>query len=397
MAAVGATSAAGLAGCAGRLTGSSADSAPSYSQGTDANSEWAQPDYDARATAYNPDAAVPREDVSVRWDVELPSRPAGRPVVADGTGYVATAASLVAYDLADDTEQWQVGDERGQAWPAAPVVHDGVVYVGMLDSTGPTMRALDAADGSELWTYDVRGDVEASPVADVSEDGELRALYVGDDTGRVYRLAPTAGRVDYHRDVFGRASKLSLGARGQLFVGTGGGELYAFYDDGDRLQGLWRRKLAGKVTDAAATPSGVYAATFGGPLYSLRSGAHAGSNEWTVDAGANTLAVTGHEVVGYDGGGLDVRSDDTGDRRWGVDGGTGTAPAIAGDTLVAGRGEIGEGGSGVVTAYGMDGDERWTFETEDAIVGGVTVADGAVVAGTQGVDAPAKLYVLDPA
>lgn len=384
---------AGLAGCtAGRTS--------PYSPGTDDSTEWPMPDHDPRGSAYSPDAAIPRDGVSVRWETAIPTRPAGRPVVAADTVFLPTAAGLVAYDLADGSERWRVGEE--QPWPTSPVVHDGVVYAGISDQPGPSLHALDVRDGTEVWTYDTRGDVWTAPVPDLDNDA-LRSLYVGDDTGRVYALDPSSGTVEHHTDVFGAVSQLAFDRR--LFVGTEGGEIYSLYDTGERLQGLWRRKLDGKVTAIASHDGELFVATFGGPVYRLQDGAHAGRTSWTIDRGAIELAAASRDVVGSDGGGLGVYDDRTGESRWRKEGGYGAAPAVAGDLLVAGGGDLGEDGSGFVTAYGMRGDltsgvlgrAKWTFETDSAVVEGVAVADGAVFAATQGAGGNPRLYALDPA
>lgn len=382
----------GFAGCVG--------SESPYSPGTDEETEWPMPAYDQGFSAYVPDAAAPRTGVSVRWSMEIPGRPVGRPVVAGGTVFLSTAAGLTAFDLEDGTEQWHVGEDH--PWPSPPVVHDGVVYVGFDDQPGPPLRALDAGDGGEVWTYETRGDVRTPAVLDV-DDGTIHGLYVGDDTGRVYKFDPASGDAVLHTDVFGAVSRLAFA--GGIVVGTEGGELYSFYDDGNRLQGLWRRKLPGAVTAIASSDGGLYVATFGGPLYRLSDGAHAGNSRWTAEGGATHLAATPYDAVGSDLGGLGLYHYRTGEQRWGVDGRYGASPAVAGDLLVAGGGERGEGGSGFVAGYdvrgglagGLGGRSRWTFETESAVMEGITVADGAVFAATQGIGAPPRLYVLDPA
>lgn len=357
--------------------------------------------YDPGYSAFNPDAAAPRNDVTVRWETKLPARPTGRPIVAAGTVFLPTAAGLMAYALADGTKRWRVGEDH--SWPPSPIVHDGTVYAGHSDQPGPTIRALDANDGSEIWSYDTRGDVRVSPVPVVDNDGHLHALYAGDDTGRVYKFDPENGSVEHHTDLFGEVTQLAF--RRYLLVGTGGGEIYALYDSGDRLQGLWRRKLGGKITAVTTRDAALFVATFGGPVYRLSDGAHAGRSRWTNERGASDLAATAQDIVASDDSGIRAYHYQTGEEQWQIDGGFNAAPAIAGDLLIAGGGNVGEHGGGFIAAYGMRGSltdsilgrSRWTFETDEAVMEGVTVADGAVFAATQGADEPARLYVLDPA
>jgi outer membrane protein assembly factor BamB len=65
---------------------------------------------------------------------------------------------------------------------SSPAVVDGVVYVGSGDNT----YALNATDGTELWSYTTGGIVESSPAV---VNG---VVYVGSDDGNVYALgSPT--------------------------------------------------------------------------------------------------------------------------------------------------------------------------------------------------------------
>jgi outer membrane protein assembly factor BamB len=384
---------AGLAGCA------ALDTSP-YDRGTDESSEWPFPNYDASYSAYAPDAAVPRNGVTTRWSVEPPARASARPVVADETVLVVSPRGLTAYDVADGSRRWRVLEDRPLV--RAPVVVDGVVYVGVPTRRGPNLLAYDLADGSRRWATELDDAVGATLAPDRS-DGDLRALFVGDHSGTVYQINPTDGSVVVRTDLFGVVERVVAGRT--VLVGTEGGEVYSLLPDGDGFRGLWRRKLDGTVTGLSGANVDPVAATFGGPVYRLGRAAFAGRTEWQVDRGGIELATTGRDVVACDGGGLSVYDYRTGDRRWQVEGGYSAGPAVAGDLLVAGGGELGENGHGFVAAYdlrggptaGLTGRERWRFETEDAVVGGVAVADGAVFAVTQGVDAPPKLYALDPA
>jgi outer membrane protein assembly factor BamB len=393
------TAAAAVAGTSGLAGCAALDTSP-YEPGTDESSEWPLPNYDAGYSAHALDAAAPRNGVTTRWSVEPPTRASARPVVADGTVFVVSPRGLTAYDLADGSRRWQVLGDRPLV--RAPVVVDGVVYVGVPTSRGPNLLALDLADGSRRWATELDDSVGAALGPDLS-DGDLQALFVGDRGGTVYRVDPADGRVTARTDLFGVVERVV--ADRTVLVGTEGGEVYSLLPDGDGFAGLWRRKLDGTVTELRGANGDPVVTTFGGPLYRLGHGAFAGRTEWQVDRGGIELATTGRDVIACDGGGLSVYDERTGERRWQVGGGYSAGSAVAGDLLVAGGGELGENGHGFVAAYdlrggstaGLTGRERWRFETEDAVVGGVAVADGAVFVVTQGVDAPPKLYALDPA
>lgn len=382
LAGAGAATTAGLAGCLG--VGESV-----YSPGEDADSEWPMPAYDRGSSGYNPDAAAPRDGVTERWSVQIPA-PSARPVVAEGLVFIPTRAGVVALELDTGDERWRYGEES--PWPASPVVHDGVVFVGFADQLG--LVALSAEDGSEQWRVDTRGAIRASPT--LGYDGHR--VFVGDDTGKLYQVVPDTGEVENTAEVFGPVS--TLAHERSLLVGTESGEVYSLFEHHDTLTGLWRRKLDGAVTDVAVADAVISIATFGGPMYRLQDGAHAGSSRWESDSRAKHLAATPYHVYGSDAGGLDALHYRTGEAEWKRDDGEfNCAPAVAGDTLYVGN-------DASVEAYALNSGvagvrlrrRRWSHAVESRVVDGIAVADGAVFAVTRGNDdAPAKAHALDPA
>jgi outer membrane protein assembly factor BamB len=383
LAAVSGVATASLAGCNGPAN----IDRSRYSPGTDDGTGWPFPAFDPGASAYAEDAAAPRTDVTARWSVEA-TWPQGRPVVADDTLLYPERDALVALDAATGEERWRYtsgSDDSLQPTPAA--IADGTAFVGTT-TDGPGLVALALSDGSEQWTLETRGHVRA-PVT-LSPEG--RWLFAGDGTGRVYQVDPGDGTVRHTRDVFAGVATLAYWRN--LLVGTTGGEVYAFYDAGDRLQGLWRRKVGGKVTALAEREDTLAAATFGGPLYRLADGAHTGRSRWEFDRGTITLALAGDLVVGADGGGVIAVDGQEGTERWSVDGRYDAAPAVAGDTVYVGS----EAG---VEAYALetgpvDDRRRWRFRTESRVGTGLAVADGAVFALTTGAkSAPARVHALE--
>ena len=90
-----------------------------------------------------------------------------------GTPATSSAGSWAAVDAATGQIVWQKADPNG-AIDLGPVsVANGVVYVGSMAGPvtfvppftfdGPSMFALDAANGKELWTYTSGGSVNAGP------------------------------------------------------------------------------------------------------------------------------------------------------------------------------------------------------------------------------------------
>jgi len=386
LAAAAAGGAATLAGCRGV-----GDGGPT--PGTDDSTEWPYPAFDPRATAYAPDAAAPRDGVTERWAVETP-HPTDRPVVAAGRVFLPGPDALHALDLATGESVWSVGPDD-QPWTNAPAVVDGTVYATYREPPG--VIALDPEDGTERWRADV-GTVTAPPV--VNDDGRC---YVGTRDGRLVALESGTGEVAWSYDLFGEAVALTFRPP-TLVVGTTAGEVYALYEsDGPRE--LWRRKVGGKVTGLARVDGGdTLVSAFGGKLRRLADGAHTGSDRWSNRDGGTAeggIAVGEGLVFGGNLAGLTACGTREGDTAWSASGEFAAGPAVAGDTVYAGR-------EGEVVALAHSGGfalggftvrrERWSHEVSGTPLRGLAVADGAVVAATGGTEEePARTYVLDPA
>ncbi|MFC4553156.1 MULTISPECIES: PQQ-binding-like beta-propeller repeat protein [Halorussus] len=380
-----------LAGCAGRV-----DTKSSFSPGTDDATEWRFPDYDRWSSAYSPDAVAPRTGVTERWTVEIPGAN-DRPVVADGTVFVPAIDGLVALDVASGDRRWSFSPSD-QSWARSPTVVDGTVYAGFADERG--LRALDAESGDVRWSVETRGRVKAEVVP--SRNGER--VYVGDTTGRVYVLRAADGTVERTYDAVGQVTALAAG-RVTVVVGTNGGEVYEFHDDGDAFYPLWRRRVAGGVQDIAVEDGGsVLVSVFGDYVYRLRNGAHAGTNRWRAEFTANDFAAARSRLVGTNLSSTASIGLRDGEKQWSRSGGASCAPAAAGDTFYVG-GDNEDSTGGYIVAYPLDGGDgpfrdgpkpRWKRDLPGRPTGGLTVADGALLTVTRGSDAD-RACAFDPA
>jgi outer membrane protein assembly factor BamB len=396
LAAAGSLPATALAGCLG--SGDAADG--SGDRGTaDGGDDWPMANFDPAGRSHNPTDAGPGGTPTERWTAPVGWPTGGRPVVADGTVYVPTATRLHALDAATGEVHWRVGADAPAEAPGytSPAVHDGTAYVSVDD--GPSLLALDAEDGSERWRF--------AP----GDGGERRIPPIPTDVDRWRSLAAVTGAntvtlfdrerrtVRWSFDVFGRVT--CLVARDPLvYVGTEGGEVYALYDG----EGLWRRKLPGKIT-ALATGDGsgdVFAGTFGGGVFRLRTAAHAGRTDWHAERGPvahGAFVVAGDRVFGTDLSGMDALRADSGRTAWTVEGELGVPPAAAGDTLYLG-GDSGVSAYDLGGGFGVEGlrigAKRWSFPFEGGVRGGVTVADGAAFAvDGGGEDGESRLRALE--
>lgn len=371
---------AGAASLAATATAGCLDAGPaSVSPGTDADTDWPMPDFDADARAYAPNAVAPRESPSERFAVETPS-PTDRPVVAGDTVYLPTMGGLLALNAKNGEERWRYdpGEGQGAHFFRSPAVHDGAVY---LTGEDPGFVALDAGNGEVRWSVETDTPMYAPPAP--TRDWE--AFYVGDGEGTVYRVTPD-GEVDWTFSVYGAVTRLVADLT-TVAVGTEGGEVYTIYDG----QGLWRRKVPGKVTALAGDDgSDLFVATFGGGVLRLASGAHAGRARWHAKRGPvahRSMVVAGGGVFGADGAGLARLDAREGRRAWKLGDDYFSAPAAAGDTVyVAGGGEVAAFKLGGGAGFGGTrlSPRRWTYDLGKRGGRNVAVADGALFVPVEG-------------
>ena len=163
---------------------------------------------------------------AVRWRVPR-SQPAGwaTPLAvrgADGSSLIVAvgAREIVAYGAADGAERWRVAGLTGNAVPSPVASGDGLVFC----ATGyPRKRvmALDAGDGSLVWSYGKGQGYVPSPVF------HRGVLYLVSDGGILTALEGASGEVVYEG---GRAPLPSRFFSSPVVAGE---RLYLTSEDGD--------------------------------------------------------------------------------------------------------------------------------------------------------------------
>lgn len=298
---------AGFAGCAGRVT-------------------------DGRVGDSNDEANRRRWSAKLGSDIETPGL-----TVADGSVYVSTTETLFALDRKTGEVRWRVGSEKNgddrRPHFTKAAVHEGAVYVGTWDGRG--LLALDAEDGSERWRYAPSGSDDPRIVVPPRPlDRDWNSLVVADGSGNVRGLSLDTRKPRWEFQVFGEPSAL-IAVGSIVYVGTNAGEFYAVnYGDG-----LWRRKLPGKILDVRADGINAYVSTFGGGVFVLEGGAFAGTTKWRAKQGpgAHTLVLTDKTIYGGDMARLMALDRQKGTVEWALDGDFNGGLAFANDTLYAGR------------------------------------------------------------
>ena len=375
LAALGAASTAGPAGCLGRVR-DALDSSPSVTGPcVDGVTTWPTAGGDPGRTGRTDTAPPPPDADAVdllagaRTDGgrRLASAP---PAVANGTAYVPSGSGVVAVDLDAPTDGPVWFHDLEDDVEAVPALACGAVVAGVLNH----LVALDPATGEPYGRADAGAHTES-------------AVAAGDETLAVAGTGPVSLDVRTG-DVEWSAAGGDTLALGDDAVDTtlnvnGTGDVYAHDLDGEERWHLALGKIVGSASVADGT---VWVADTRGTVYAVD--AETGETRWSesldgVEKVHTGLAVRGDDVVVPAGGGvrsyvLDAR---TGETRWAVDTGIVTGRPVVGEDWVAfGRTNAG------VSVYGRStGEHRTTWSREaygfGTVSGLVPVSDGFVVRG----------------
>jgi outer membrane protein assembly factor BamB len=211
----------------------------------------------------------------------------------------------------------------GQAF-AAPVVADGVAYIG---TTGGVLDAVDTKDGRIAWTFATGAPVHGAAAV----DGD--AVYVASDSGYLHRLDRATGKERWRASIGGGAvprvlphpaagdwdwqAAQPLVADGVVYIGAADGGFVAI----DAATGArkWRFESRAKIRAGAAFDGG--RVVFGSAdhfVYALDRAT--GTERWRFDTGADVDATPvvheGRVLVGNRGYGLHALDSASGRLLW---------------------------------------------------------------------------------
>ena len=189
--------------------------------------------------------------------------PASQTVVA-----ALASGRIIGLDAGSGATRWTIEGEAAAG--GAPVIAEGIVYVGVHDGT---FRALRATTGELVWKASVAGSFNSTPLV----TGDL-VVSVLSGNG-VVALKRATGEVAWRRD---RAASNAIALQSDATVTAAGDDLFAGYADGnlERLdrtgKSIWCVPLArnaDRFKDVDTTPlvlgDTVYAASFGGGLFAI--------------------------------------------------------------------------------------------------------------------------------
>lgn len=262
---------------------------------------------------------------------------------------------------------------------ASPAVtaDSGTVYVGVEARTGGGRVFAVTRDGAQRWVTspDFLGPVSSSPA--IGADG---TVYVGSSDGRLYALNPANGSVRWQFNV--RAfvtSSPAIGADGTIYFGAGDGRLYAVSAAGGLV---WSVQTDNVIESSPAIgPDGtIYVGSYDRNVYAI---APNGVERWRYPTGgiiygSPALARNGTIYVGSADQRLHAIAPD-GTRRWdfGTNGDIQSSPVLGADgTVYFASTDL------HFYAVAPDGTLRWrTFLNTTTASTAAVRADGVIIVG----------------
>lgn len=297
------------------------------------------------------------------WQFQSGGNLSGEPVLADNGIYAARQSGLIyRFKTSSNKPVWQ--RDLGASLRGTPGVSRARVYVG---DTQRKLHALNAADGSETWTFQTSV-AESEPRAyqyfstavetSIPSLPDTNRVYVGAASGYLYCLNASSGKLiwKYRLSDWVRSKPVVLG--NTVYVATLDAKLFALRDTGTSAAELWQTTLGehGFTADLVGNATGILVSGMDLVLYSVSPST--GSLQWRhslIDAA--WIEGRRHQADVYAGQYQ-------------------TSPVVVDDVVYIG------GPDGFLNAHDVDSGERlWRFEARGRISATPCVAEGKVFIG----------------
>ncbi|HQY30846.1 MAG TPA: PQQ-binding-like beta-propeller repeat protein [Thermomicrobiales bacterium] len=272
---------------------------------------------------------------------------------------------LYALDATNGTELWSrdIGEYIVRSTPA---IADDVLFI----NDGYLVLALSMKDGTTLWTADVPFTGSTSPTY---VDG---LVYIASQNGRIAALDAATGVAKWTVQVDGLIFGSPTVDAGRVYVANDRGTVTALR--ADTGASLWAVKAGGGVfAPIISSGDALYLTTNEGKTLALT--AEFGKVVWTYDAGGSSGAALGANqlVVTSDDGGVTALNPNDGSILWSVATGSTitTGPTIAGDLVMV------PSGQSVHTYRLADGTKLYTYATGYTVQISPVVLNGLIYIG----------------
>ncbi|WP_157971556.1 outer membrane protein assembly factor BamB family protein [Halorussus litoreus] len=324
--------------------------------GNGVDDSWPSFQYDAANTGWNPNAEGPRDGLDERWRVELTyDLSSAEPTVAGETVVVSTnTGALYAFDAETGDERWRYTTDGSINGSAA--IADGTVYVA---DAASKLHAVALESGTAAWTADLAGGtgINSPVVANGTVFVGTREIFDGDEAA-VQAFDAETGDERWTTPVEGEGATGAAVESGTVYVGYTDGGLAAL-DAADGTEN-WRADTAEIAYPPTVADGTVFVATDDAAVRAFDVAD--GRSLWsTGDSGTGSPAVADGRVFAPANTELSCYDPVDGTELWAVDAiGTFRTPTAADGTVYAGTDEE--------TLYALsieDGTERWSTEFED--------------------------------
>lgn len=158
---------------------------------------WSQRGGTAAKAGYRSGAVGPKSGVTVQWSIASQSRISGC-AVAGGRVFASDGNTLRAVSAADGSQLWEVETDRTRGTASCPAVANGSVYIGEQDA----VVARDVSTGRESWRFEPERETAGFSAPSVT-DGTLAVIgrNLGAGTaGRLYILDSRSGGLQWTRE-----------------------------------------------------------------------------------------------------------------------------------------------------------------------------------------------------
>ncbi|WP_271208561.1 outer membrane protein assembly factor BamB family protein, partial [Streptomyces poonensis] len=300
--------------------------------------------------------------------------------VADGRIHASDGPTLFALDAREGTDLWRLSAD---AWVYSLKAGHGTVVTG---TRGGGVQAWDAANGQKLWEITgAQTDFESPEAGPVLHEG---TVYVWKD-GRLRALEARTGDERWSYPIGDAAScggvplRLTPASDGHVYV-SAGSRVLAVDAAGGHVR--WHFEAPAVflcpptfVPGPAVTGGGVYLADYLGTVYALD--AADGRDRWRIATESRSsidsvLVAAGHVHVGS-GKGLYTLDAVTGTPKWRFQAG---GDIVGAPVVAEGRVHFGSTDHLLYTLKADDGRLRWKLATGGEITGSPVVRDGVVYA-----------------
>jgi outer membrane protein assembly factor BamB len=340
--------------------------------------QWSMVGRDLQLTRHVPTVAAQPEG-RVVWSHDLGTPTRAAPIVHDGVVYIGGFFKISALDAATGEQLWEVT-------VPSPLDHSmalagDLLYVGLTDHR---IIALDRNTQQFRWTVKTGGQIASSPI--VAEG----IVYVGSGDNALNALDAASGDVLWQGDIVGEVRAAPAVSDGLVYATDNLGNLYVF--DARTGQSKLRFRTEGNTKASPVIANGLAYFTSGGQVHAVDADAREIAGEyqfklvwkqfwdWKVPGVPRPAAQKGKMWL-FD-------PDFAFDRATGSWSTTGVVatPSVASDSLY-----VGSFKGGFYKADAIAGTETWRFEADGAIFGSPVVVGDQVHFGTEA----GSFYALD--